>query len=127
MEILKNIMIVDDDEGILDAIGMLLKYKGYKVTTCTNGNTILSMEKEFPDLVLLDIWMSGTDGRNVCKQIKAKESTKFIPVIMVSASKDIEKSAIESGADGFLAKPFEINELINTIELHTAHLQSSRT
>ena len=127
MGILKNIMIVDDDEGILDAIGMLLKYKGYQVTTCTNGNTILSMDKEFPDLVLLDIWMSGTDGRNVCKQIKSKESTKFIPVIMVSASKDIEKSAIESGADGFLAKPFEINELIKTIELHTAHLQSSRT
>lgn len=127
MVISKNIMIVDDDEGILDAIGMLLKYKGYMVTTCTNGNTILSMEKELPDLVLLDIWMSGTDGRNVCKQIKAKELTKSIPVIMVSASKDIEKSAIESGADGFLAKPFEINELINTIELHTAHLTSSPT
>lgn len=117
----KNIMIVDDDEGILDAVGMLLKYKGYQVTTCTNGNTILSMETEFPDLVLLDIWMSGTDGRNVCKQLKRKELTKSIPIIMVSASKDIERSAIESGADGFLAKPFEISELINTIELHTTH------
>ena len=122
MSISKNIMIVDDDEGILDAVGMLLKYKGYEVTTCTNGNTILSMENHFPDLVLLDIWMSGTDGRNVCKQLKTRELTKAIPVIMVSASKDIERSAIESGADGFLAKPFEISELINTIEQHTAHL-----
>lgn len=122
MGISKNIMLIDDDEGILDAIGMLLKYKGYQVTTCTNGNTILSMEKQFPDLILLDIWMSGTDGRNVCKQLKRKELTKSIPVIMVSASKDIEHSAIEAGADGFLAKPFEINELIKTIEFHTANL-----
>ena len=120
MAILKNIMIVDDDEGILDAVGMLLKYKGYQVTTCTNGSTILSMENEFPDLVLLDIWMSGTDGRNVCKQLKRKESTKSIPIIMVSASKDIERSAIESGADGFLAKPFEMNELLEKIGSYTA-------
>ena len=116
----KKIMIVDDDEGILDAISMMLEFKGYEVTTCNNGDTILSMETGFPDLLLLDIWMSGTDGRNVCKQLKQQERTKSIPIIMVSASKDIERSAIESGADGFLAKPFEMNELLEKIKYYTA-------
>lgn len=116
----KKIMIVDDDEGILDAISMMLEFKGYEVTTCSNGDTILSMETGFPDLLLLDIWMSGTDGRNVCKQLKQQECTKSIPIIMISASKDIERSAIESGADGFLAKPFEMNELLEKIKYYTA-------
>lgn len=114
----KKIMIVDDDEGILDALSMMLQYKGYEVSTCKNGNTILEMKKDFPDLLLLDIWMSGIDGRNVCKQLKQKDQTKTIPIIMISASKDIERSAIDSGADGFLAKPFEMTELIQKIEFY---------
>ena len=114
----KKIMIVDDDEGILDALSMMLQYKGYEVSTCKNGNTILTMEQDFPDLLLLDIWMSGIDGRNVCRQLKEKLQTKKIPIIMISASKDIERSAIESGADDFLAKPFEMNELIKKIETY---------
>ncbi len=111
-------MIVDDDEGILDALSMMLQYKGYEVVTCTNGNTILAMQQDYPDLLLLDIWMSGIDGRNVCRQLKEKIQTKKIPIIMISASKDIERSAIDSGADDFLAKPFEMNELIKKIELN---------
>lgn len=114
----KKIMIVDDDEGILDALSMMLEYKGYEVSTCKNGNTILTMEQDFPDLLLLDIWMSGIDGRNVCRQLKEKLQTKKIPIIMISASKDIERSAIDSGADDFLAKPFEMNELIKKIETY---------
>ena len=114
----KKIMIVDDDEGILDALSMMLQYKGYEVVTCTNGNTILAMQQDYPDLLLLDIWMSGIDGRNVCRQLKEKIQTKKIPIIMISASKDIERSAIDSGADDFLAKPFEMNELIKKIELN---------
>lgn len=118
MESVKKIMIVDDDEGILDALSMMLQYKGYAVSTCKNGNTILDMQQNFPDLLLLDIWMSGIDGRDVCKQLKQKASTKMIPIIMISASKDIEKSAIDSGADSFLAKPFEMNDLIKKIEFY---------
>ena len=116
----KKILIIDDDEGILDALSMMLEYKGYEVSTCKNGNYVLYMRELMPDLLLLDIWMSGIDGRNVCKQLKLLDQTKSIPIIMISASKDIERSAIESGADGFLAKPFEMNELLQKIELYTA-------
>ena len=116
----KKILIIDDDEGILDAISMVLEYKGYTVDTSKNGNSILDLKEDMPDLVLLDIWMSGVDGRNVCRQLKQHPQTRAIPVIMISASKDIERSAIESGADSFLAKPFEMRELLKKIETFTA-------
>ena len=68
--------------------------------------------------------MSGEDGREVCWKIKATKKTKTIPVIIISASKDIEKSAIESGADGFLEKPFEMNELLAKVAYYVEKKQN---
>jgi CheY-like chemotaxis protein len=73
------------------------------------------MKKFKPDLVLLDIWMSGTDGRDICRQIKADPKLKKTPVIMISASKDVISSSKEAGADGFIAKPFEMDHLLSTV------------
>jgi DNA-binding response OmpR family regulator len=115
----KKIMIADDDPGIVDAIETLLEFEGYEVISTIDGATVLDMERELPDLLLLDIWMSGEDGRNICKKLKADEKLKHIPVIMVSASKDIKESAIAAGADDFLAKPFEMKELLEKIRRFT--------
>jgi DNA-binding response OmpR family regulator len=112
----KRIMIADDDPGIVDAVEMLLEFEGYKVTSTVDGSTLLDMKNELPDLLLLDIWMSGEDGRDICKKLKSEALTKNIPVIMVSASRDIKESAMAAGADDFLAKPFEMDELIQKIE-----------
>jgi DNA-binding response OmpR family regulator len=112
----KKIMIADDDPGIVDAVEMLLEFEGYQVTTTVNGATVLDMKDELPDLLLLDIWMSGEDGRDICKKLKHEAATKNIPVIMISASRDIMESAMASGADDFLAKPFEMNDLLQKIE-----------
>jgi DNA-binding response OmpR family regulator len=112
----KTIMIADDDQGILDAVGMLLEFEGYKVITSLNCGSLINNEQQVPDLLLLDIWMSGTDGRDTCKILKQKENTSSLPIIMISASKDIGASAIAAGADDFLAKPFQINELLQKIE-----------
>jgi DNA-binding response OmpR family regulator len=112
----KKIMIADDDPGIVDAIEMLLEFEGYNVSSTVNGTTVLDMKDELPDLLLLDIWMSGEDGRDICKKLKQDQITKNIPVIMISASRDIKESALEAGADDFLAKPFEMNELLGKIK-----------
>lgn len=109
-------MIADDDPGIVDAIGMILTHEGYEVESTSDGATFSEIKKNQPDLVLLDIWMSGEDGREICRKMKATPKTKGIPVIIISASKDIKKSAIDSGADGFLEKPFEMQELLNKIK-----------
>jgi DNA-binding response OmpR family regulator len=112
----KTIMIADDDQGILDAVGLLLEFEGYNVITALNCGSLINNEHQVPDLLLLDIWMSGTDGRDTCKILKQKENTSLLPIIMISASKDIGASAVAAGADDFLAKPFQINELLQKIK-----------
>jgi DNA-binding response OmpR family regulator len=111
----KKIMIADDDPAIVDAVEMLLEFEGYEVTTTIDGATVLDMKEDLPDLLLLDIWMSGEDGRDICKKLKQEASTKNIPVIMMSANRDIGESAMAAGADDFLAKPFEMHELLEKI------------
>ena len=111
----KKILIADDDPAICDSIKMMLELEGYIVSTTVDGETIYKMEKEYPDLLLLDIWMSGQDGRDICKYLKKETHTKDIPIIMISASRDIRKSAQEAGADDFLEKPFEQEELLKKI------------
>ena len=115
----KKIMIADDDPGIVDAIEMLLEFEGYQVSSTVDGSTVLDMKDELPDLLLLDIWMSGEDGRDICKKLKQTAITKNIPVIMISASRDIKESAMAAGADDFIAKPFEMNDLLNKIKKFT--------
>ncbi|MCO5936286.1 response regulator [Mucilaginibacter sp. RB4R14] len=112
----KKIMIADDDPGIVDAIEMMLEFEGYSVTTTVDGATVLDMKEELPDLLLLDIWMSGEDGRDICRKLKSETLTKNIPVIIISASRDIASSAMAAGADDFLAKPFEMDVLLQKIE-----------
>ena len=114
----KRVMIADDDPGILDAVEAMLEFGGYEVSSTPNGATLLDIHDNFPDLLLLDIWMPGTDGREVCKQLKAQESSKKMPIIMISASTELEKSAKEAGADDFLEKPFDMDELLQKIAFY---------
>jgi DNA-binding response OmpR family regulator len=126
MGTVKHVMIADDDPGILDAVQAMLEFGGYEVSTTFNGATILKMVDNFPDLILLDIWMSGTDGRDVCKALKSQDLTKDVPVILISASTDLEKSAKDAGADDFLEKPFDMNELFEKINFHLKAKASQR-
>lgn len=112
----KKILVADDDPAIVDAIQLMLELHDYEVSTTVDGETIYKMEKEYPDLLLLDIWMSGQDGREICKYLKNNPLTKHIPIIMVSASRDIMQSAKDAGADDFIAKPFEMNDLLEKVE-----------
>lgn len=118
MIVQKKILVADDDPGILDAIEMMLEFEGYQVSSTSDGSTILDIKDNYPDLLLLDVWMSGQDGRDICKELKRRKSTKNIPVILVSASTDLKKSARESGADDFLEKPFNMTDLLNKIAHH---------
>lgn len=122
----KKIALADDDPGILDAVGMMLTLEGYQVSATLNGNTVLDLEKQLPDIYILDIWMSGSDGRDLCKKLKSNSLTKHIPVILISASNDLQRSAEAAGADDFLAKPFEIDSLLEKIEQLCGEPRASR-
>lgn len=112
----KKILVADDDPAILDVIQLMLEDEGYEVETSVDGETIYTMEREYPDLLLLDIWMSGVDGRDICKYVKKNKHLKDIPILMFSANKDGAKIAHEAGAEGFIAKPFEMDDLLSKIK-----------
>ncbi len=112
----KKILVADDDPAIVEATTLILEEFGYNVDSTVDGRTVYALQKDLPDLLLLDIWMSGEDGRDICKHLKKAVATKHIPVIMISASRDIRQSAQEAGADDFLAKPFNMDELMEKVE-----------
>lgn len=112
----KKILIVDDDKDILEPLELLLSSEGFKVDTTTKGEQTYSKVSEFkPDLILLDVLMSGSDGRTICKKLKADPKTKEITIVLMSAHPSAKADSKVCGADGFIAKPFDIDDLIKEI------------
>jgi DNA-binding response OmpR family regulator len=110
----KRIFIADDDRDILLIMKMMLQTKGYKVHATVNANDIFEYKDNLPDLILLDVWMSGIDGREICENLKKDELKKNIPVIFISANSTIEKIAEKYHSD-YISKPFDMQHLLNKI------------
>ena len=116
----KKILVCDDDKGVIEVIQIILEENGYEVKTLQNGKGITKKILAFkPNLIFLDIWMPGIDGKEITKLIKNSSSTKQIPVVVISALNDAGKISQEIGADDFLPKPFELNQLLNLVEKYT--------
>lgn len=111
----KRILVVDDDAGIVEATKLVLEDEGYDVEAMMDGEKVLKITDNYPDLILLDIWLSGTDGREIAKQLKNSAATKDIPLIMFSANRDCADIALEVGAEDCLIKPFDIDELLKKV------------
>jgi DNA-binding response OmpR family regulator len=112
----KKVMVCDDDRGILDLIELIMEDAGFLVISEINSlNAISRIEKEKPDLLILDIWMPVLSGDQVLKSIKASSSIVNLPVIMYSASTEGESIAKVAGADDYIAKPFDLDELVNKV------------
>lgn len=111
-----RILVVDDDIDILSVMEVLLSMKGFDVEVTAKGeNTFPKINSFKPDLILLDVLISGHDGRIICKQLKADEHTRHIPVIMFSAHPGAAATIGEYGADDFIAKPFDVAHLIKKV------------
>ncbi len=108
--------MVDDDPDILDFLEVILEDEGYIVLTTSKGEYVEQLHNGgLPNLILLDVFLSGKDGRHIVKQLKSQDETKHIPVIMFSAHPGAKETALASGADDFLAKPFEIDDLLEKV------------
>jgi DNA-binding response OmpR family regulator len=111
-----KILVVDDKPDILDALQMMLEMAGYDVVTTSDGEKVLYlMHTEHPDLLLLDVWLTGCDGRDLCRQIKGQEALCQVPVLLISAHPDVQQMAAQASADGFVRKPFQMSRLLMTI------------
>ncbi len=114
-----KILVVDDDNSILDALQYTLEDAGYEVTIAEKAEyaeNLLSADGNLPQLILLDVLLSGKDGRKICEKLKSQKQTKHIPIILISAHPDAERSSKEVGADDFLAKPFDVSVLLEKVE-----------
>jgi len=115
----KKIVIFDDDEDILSICSYILEEQGWKVFAFTNCNDIAEkVSSILPDVILMDNWIPDDGGIIATQILKKSESLKNIPVIYFSANSDIELLASHAGAETFLAKPFDLEELervINTV------------
>jgi len=118
----KKILAVDDDNDILDVIRIILEDEGYEVYTLANGKHVFEFVGEnYPDLILLDVMLGGMDGRDICRALKEHEEYKKIPVVMISASHNLNNLLLMPGApDNFLAKPFDIDRLIDMVKAQLA-------
>jgi DNA-binding response OmpR family regulator len=111
----KKILVVDDDLDILDALQILLEFAGYDVKTTEKGEYAENLRDTnggLPDLIILDVLLSGKDGRLICQKLKSQQDTKHIPIIMISAHPNAKQSVAAVGADDFMAKPFDVDELL---------------
>lgn len=116
-----NIVVVDDNPDNLRLLAGLLSENDYKVRLTSNGNhALVTIQKEAPDLILLDIMMPGMDGFEVCRQLKDDEQTASIPIIFISAlDETMDKvKAFSMGGVDYITKPFKAEEVLARIKTH---------
>jgi CheY-like chemotaxis protein len=125
----KKVVLVDDDIDILEAIQAMLEDEGYIVVTTDRGEDVERIsQQEHPDLIILDMLLSGKDGRDIAKHLKSQESTRHIPILMLSAHPRAAKEAQDFAVDGFLAKPFEMDDLLTKVAQYcTGRVDDSST
>lgn len=112
-----KIYVIDDDKDLLQVVKSLLLKKGFNVSTFMEWRIAKDAIKRLePQLILLDVFLSGIDGLDICQKLKASPSTRHIPILLFSAFPKIAETAIHDyGADDFIAKPFEVGDLIKKV------------
>lgn len=111
-----QILILDDDPDICTMIKMVLEYHGFiakEANSEENADRILSSEPV--GLIIMDMLLSGVDGTDICRRIKSDQKTSAIPILMCSAHPTARESCLSSGADDFIPKPFEMNDLVSRV------------
>lgn len=114
-----KILLIDDDPDVRAVMGRMLQKEGFEVDTASRREEALEkLAQEIPSLILLDVLLSGADGRELCRDIKAGSKTKDIPVIMFSGHPGAAQQFQTYGADDFIAKPINSKALLEKVNLH---------
>ncbi len=113
----KRVLICDDDTDILFICSYIFEKQGCEVHTRTHCNNIVEMVKEVePDVILMDNWIPDSGGIIASRALKNDNTLQHIPIVYFSANNDIKALAQEAGADAFLAKPFDLEELEQVVD-----------
>lgn len=115
----KKILIVDDERAILKVLSIKLRVSGYDVITALGGQEAFDLiDSASPDIMLLDIIMPGIDGFEVLEKLRISSK---LPVIVYSARPENVQKAMSLGANDFLSKPFDVDDLVKRIEMLLDH------
>jgi len=117
----KKILIVDDEADLVETVRFPLEMEGYHVLVSYNGEDALNQaRKEKPDLILLDLMLPKLDGYKVCRLLKFDDRYKHIPILMLTAKTQEKDKALgmETGANEYITKPFEIDHLIKKVKAY---------
>ncbi|MES2276611.1 MAG: response regulator [Bacteroidota bacterium] len=118
---MQKIMVIEDDADTLEIITTILAGADYEVVSGTDVTAVYAIEKEPPALLLIDNWLSGEKtGHDICYQLKQNPATAAIPVILISGTINLEETARRCGANGFICKPFDVEELLQQVKAHMA-------
>jgi len=109
----KKLLIIEDDADILNILNLIFCEEGYIVVLSANGSESEQLSVIEPDLILLDIRLSAREreGADICSRLKSQPATNHIPIILLSAELDIKQVCLACGADNYLGKPFDIEQL----------------
>ncbi len=112
-----KVLVVDDDPDVRSFLSTFLELEGYEVLTAANGAEALhSVAGQRPDIILLDLMMPVMDGWTCCRQLKANRYTSHLPIVIISASHDLDGQLREVGASAYVAKPFDLDCLLTCIK-----------
>lgn len=118
-EIMKKILIVDDEQDIVESLKFVLEASNYTCYSAYNGEDGLKLAKEIvPDLIILDVMMPKINGYKISRLLKYDAKYKDIPILMVTARSQEEDKLIgeETGADEYITKPFELDTVVKKVE-----------
>jgi DNA-binding response OmpR family regulator len=111
-----RILVIDDDPDIGTMIKMMLEYKGYTVTVSDRADHAEEfLRNNTIDLVIMDMLLSGVNGTDVCAGLKESSITSHIPVVMISAHPNAREVCLQAGADDFISKPFDMQDMLSKI------------
>jgi DNA-binding response OmpR family regulator len=111
----KRILIVDDDPTLLSVVQLILEEEGYLPYTSAEVSNLEDLLSVEPDLILLDVFLSGVDGRMISRWLKSQDRTKDIPLVLMGASSSTRATLLKSGADAVLTKPFDLDAFLDII------------
>jgi DNA-binding response OmpR family regulator len=112
----QNILVLDDDPDIGTMIKMMLEYKGYSVTVSDRAEKMGDiLHDNRVDLIIMDMLLSGTNGTDLCVELKQNKSTSHIPIMMISAHPNAREICLGAGADEFISKPFDMQDILSKI------------
>lgn len=112
----KMILVLDDDPDICAMIKMVLDYHGFPSTDADTEESAEKIISTMPiDLIIMDMLLSGSDGSDICKKLKQDPKKSSIPILMFSAHPNARAICLAAGADDFISKPFEMNDLLDKV------------